>query len=266
MQPKFTIKGEDYFFGDLTIRTYYELKAILTREELDKETEFDIVSALTKCPKDILRKVKFADWALLWEEANLTIQSLGRSTENIRPIILFNGDKYGLPAPDEMTIGEFADLDVLTSSPDYEKRLHEVAAVLYRKVLKQTGNQLTLEPYDTEEVKERKELFLDMPFTAIKSANAFFLQYVNSSLKNTAEYLLKSPEMKLISPEDQENLRSLLQPELGGEYSIPSLEKTLSDFHKLRTSKYVAPSTGLRGKKTKFASKIWPFNRKLNTP
>lgn len=57
MQPKFTIKGEDYFFGDLTIGTYYELKAILTREELDKETEFDIVSALTNAPKTFCAKL-----------------------------------------------------------------------------------------------------------------------------------------------------------------------------------------------------------------
>ena len=155
-----------------------------------------------------------------------------------------------------MTIGEFADLEILFAADDFPNRLHEAAAILYRPILKQSGNNITIEDYDTEKCKERAELFLDLPILAIRSANSFFLRYAHSSLNNIAESLSKMPEMQKISQKDREALQNILLQESGGISSIPFLEKTLSDFQKLRHLDYEVALTGLLGKQTKPKSKI----------
>lgn len=262
MKPSFKINKKEYFFEELTLRKYYELKKILASEH--KEAEFQIVECITKCPVEELKKLKFQDWLLVWVAAESQIKELQGDTTAIRPVVEFNGIKYGLPQIEEMTIGEFADLDIIFASGSPEAKLAEIAAVLYRPVVSQQGETLTLEPYDTEGFKVRAEAFQDFPLTAIRSANSFFLQSVNSSLKNIADSLISSKEMKSLSLHDQDNLKNLLQQGPGGEPSIFWLEKILSDFQKQPSSRYAQLSTGSPGKKPRLLSRIWPFNRKQN--
>jgi hypothetical protein len=155
-----------------------------------------------------------------------------------------------------MTIGEFADLEILFAADDFQNRLHEAAAILYRPIVKQSGEIITIEEYDTEKCRERAELFLDLPISAIRSANSFFLRYAHLSLNNIAASLSQMPETQRMHQKDLEELQSLLQQESGGISSIPFLEKTLSDFQKLRRLDYEVALTGLVGNQTKPKSKI----------
>lgn len=251
MKAHFSIQGKTWTFEEVTLRMYYEIKAHLAQGE-DRKTEFDIVSSMTGCPPEDLKKLKYQDWMLVWSEAQHHLSALGRTTDVIRPIVEFDGVKYGLPAIEDITIGEFADLDLLLSDSSAENKLAEIAAVLYRPIVSQKGETLILESYDSVSYRDRVAKFADFPLTAIKSANAFFLQSANSSLKSTAEYLLKEAQKtNLMSPEDQVLLQSLLQQDPGGDLSTLLQEKILSGLTKLPTSQYVWPSTGLRGRKTK---------------
>ena len=256
----FKIKGVEYEFKDITLKSYYELQNILINPE--KGSEYKIVSLITDCPVEQLLQLKYKDWLMIWEETQIQVTKIKGNTQSINPIIEFKGVKYGLPNIDEMTVGEFADLDIILNSENAERRLEEIAAVVYRPVIKQKGNQLELAPYDTEGFKERRELFLDLPITAIRSANSFFLQYANLSLKSTLESLVNTPEMKMLPEKDQELLQSLVQVDLGGELSIAWLEKILFDFQKLRSYRLDPVLTGLPGKKTKLQRLISSFRNK----
>ena len=260
MKATFKIAKQEYQFQDFTLRRYYELKKILS--EGGKETEFSIVECITDCPKAELKRLKFADWLIIWAEAEHLLTSLQGDTEAIRPIVEFGGIKYGLPAIEDITVGEFADLDIILSGDNAEAKMAEIAAVLYRPIVSQQGNTIVLEEYDTDGFKARVEKFQDMPLSAIKSANSFFLQSADLLLKSTADSLLNLPQTKSISPEDLENLRNLLQPGLGGAPSTYWLGKILSDLKELRSSQYAQHLTGLPGKKMKLKDRIWPFNRK----
>lgn len=253
--PSFTIGKTTYKFQEVTMRIYYRLQEILKTID-DKDAEFKVVECLTGCPVSELKKLTYTNWLIIWEETQFLINSLAGTTEEIRPIYEFNKVKYGFPTPESMTIGEFADLEVLFTADDFQNRLHEAAAILYRPILKQSGNNITIEEYDTEKCKERAELFLDLPILAIRSANSFFLRYAHSSLNNIAESLSKMPEMQKISQKDREALQNILLQESGGISSIPFLEKTLSDFQKLRHLDYEVALTGLVGNQTKSKSKI----------
>ena len=250
MKPSFKIQEQNFTFEDITIRRYYELQTILSAE--DKDKEFKIVGTLTGCPINLLKKLKFQDWLLIWEETLLQIDTLKGNTDAINPIIEFNGVKYGLPAVQDLTVGEFADLEIFFTQKDSQSRMHEAAAILYRPIVKQKGEYVQLEEYDAEKIRERAEEFLDFPVSAIRSANAFFLQSATLLLKNTAGSLTSSEKMSWMSPEDREHLQSLVQLDLGGDFLIPSLEMTLLDLQKQHSSKFAKHSTGLPTEKTKF--------------
>jgi hypothetical protein len=262
MKPNFKIQGKTYFFEDITIRRYYDLQATLAAE--DKDKEFFIVEVLTGCPIELLKKIKFQDWLIIWEEALLKIDALKGNTDVIQPILEFKGVKYGLPKIEELTVGEFADLEVFFSSKDSQSRMHEAAAILYRPIVKQSGEFMILEDYDTVKSAERAQEFLDLPVSAIRSANAFFLQSAHSSLRNTLDYLSKSERMNWISQEDRDRLQSLTRLDLGGDYSIPYLETILLDLQNQRSSKFAKPSTGLPIEKTRLQNAILKFKNKLS--
>jgi hypothetical protein len=264
MKPTFKINKEEYSFKDVTLRTYYELRAILAKEET-KTSEFEIVECLTGCPIKTLKQLTYSDWLMVWEEANVQIGKLSGDADAIRPIIELNGIKFGLPAVQDLTVGEFADLDVILASGKADERLADIAAVLYRPVIKQKGEKIVLEPYDTDGFEERKELFLDMPITCVRSANAFFLQSATSLLRNTADSLLKEKKKTGIPQDVLEGLQSIIQQDLGGDLSISLQEQMLLDLKKHPSSRFAQLSTGLPGKKTKLVNKIWPFRRNKNT-
>lgn len=259
-KTSFIILEKEYFFNDVTLRRYYELQRILSNPE--DGAEYDIVTALTDCPKEILMKLKYSVWLQIWEEAQLELMSLADTkTENVKPIIEFNGVKYALPDVNSLTLGEFVDLDLLLNSPNAETKLNQIAAILYRPLIKSKKNSNEIEEYDAELCQERAELFMDLPIHYIKSANSFFLQYANSSLKNTVDYLLQNPQTKKLDQSDQELLKNLSQQGFGGISSTHSLEKILLNLQKLPNYQSDKHLTGLRGKKTSILSKFWNFKK-----
>ena len=248
MKAKFTIDGTSYEFKDITFRNYKELTQIVNMPE--KGSEYKLVELLTDCPKDVLMKLKFDEWLLVWDEAIFRITNLSGDANAIQPVIEFKGKKYSLPKVEEMTVGEFADLDILAGE-GVENKLPQIAAILYRPIVKESKDGIEIEAYDPKTTEQRSEEFLDLPIASIKSANSFFLRFVESSLKNTVDSLISTEVMKTMPPDVQEVYQSFLQHGLGGDYSIPLLETILSDFLKHRDSLSVQRLTGYRGEKTK---------------
>ena len=259
-RPSFRIGLTKYEFKEISLKTYYKLQDLLMNPE--KDTEYLIVECLTECPMETLRKLKYADWVLVWDEAQLQITQVKGNADSINPIITFNGVKYALPAIEDITVGEFVDLDLILADKNAERKLEDIAAILYRPVIEQKGNVLKIEEYDTDGFKYRKELFMDLPVSAIKSANSFFLQCANSSLRSTLNSLLEMEETKMLSQEDQEKLRKAAQLEIGGNLSTLFLEETFLNLKRLRSSRSEPLSTGLRGKKDSWIKKLWPAKNK----
>jgi len=260
MKPTFKIKNQTYEFKEIDLQSYYKLQDILKEET--KGSEYEIVSVVTGCPVDVLSKVKYGDWITIWGETQRTILAMNGSAFDVLPVIEHKGVKYALPPVDEITVGEFADLDVIATSDNAERKLAEIAAIVYREVLNPKSKSLKIKEYDLEGYKERLEVFQDLPISAIRSANSFFLQCANLSLKSTVDYLLSRPEMKMLDQEGQEALKKLLQPDPTGNYSISLVEKVLSDFTKLRDLRLEKRSTGWLGKKTKQLASILKDKKK----
>lgn len=212
MNPEFSINGKTYQFGEITLRKYLELQNYIGEET--QENKFAIVSVVTSCPVEELRKLSFADWTLVYNECIFHV-TFHTTTENIKPLITFEGVEYSLPEVNDITIGEYIDLDLILQNKT-DQRLHEIAAILYRPVVSKKKGIIEVEPYDSKTAKARAESFMDLPISAIKSANAFFLHSAKSLQKNLLDSLNLPKMIQILHPEDREQLQSFLQQELGG--------------------------------------------------
>lgn len=248
---EFKIGKKEYVVKDVNLMNYKDVLEML--ENPDAETPYEIVEFLSGCPKEDLKELKYSDWYFLWEEVQELLKG-GTSTTSIIPVIEFEGKKYGLPQIEEMSVGEFADLDIIASGPNPEKRLAEVASILYRPVVEESEAYIKLEKYTVEGAKKRERLFQFLPLSAIRSANAFFLQSASRSLVNMLDYLQLQNQTSTF-PQDLEDLEKSLPPDLGG-YSLMSLlEKIPSDLMLLQNSLLGQHSTGLLGEKMNLKNK-----------
>ena len=81
MKAKFRIGKNSYEFKEIDLKSYYRLQEILNAP--GKGAEYEIVEAITDCPVKELKKLKYADWLLVWEEANVHINDLSGTTDSI---------------------------------------------------------------------------------------------------------------------------------------------------------------------------------------
>ncbi len=266
-EAKFKINEKEYKFNEITLRTYYQILDLDRVNLTERQLEYKIVNLLTDCPEKEMRKLKFSDWLIVWEEAKFRIGTIKGNADSIKPVVELNGVKFSLPDISDMSIGEFADLEVINSAPDASRRLNEIAAVLYRPIKKAKGKKIITEEYDSEGFEERKELFMDLPLTAIKSANSFFLQSVQQSIESTLVSLKSMTKSSSMTLEQKENLLNLVTKlqEYGGTSSIDLQTSILLDLSQLQDSKYVRPLIILRGKWTKLKEKGSRLKRKMQS-
>lgn len=103
-----------------------------------------------------------------------------------------NNVEYGfIPNLDEITLGEYTDLDTYISDWD---NMHKAMAVLYRPVNNKLGNSYTIKEYNGSH--ERCELMKTMPLDVVLSSVVFFYNLANELLKYTANYLEKDKQLQ----------------------------------------------------------------------
>jgi len=113
-----------------------------------------------------------------------------------------NGKTFGIiPKLDDMTFGEFVDLDLLMG--DWET-MDKAMAVLYREVKENKKSKYTIEPYNSEKEIDFKNMPLDVALGAL-----FFLKSLKKELTNhTKNYLLNNS--KNLTQHQREVLTSLM--------------------------------------------------------
>ena len=258
MKPTtFQIGKDKYEVRDLTIQDYYDMQLELTLS--DQLTGFKVVSELSGCPVDRLRSLSYDNWLALWItvqnqiNTNITIED-----STFSPTVEVNGVTYGLINMDKITVGEFADLDVILSSANVERRLHEAMAVLYRPVTSSSGKKYKIEDYDSDTFADRAESFRNFSLPKAKVALTYFLLSGNRSLGATLDYLSKTIQEMATTPEMQEKVQPILTKlqEDGLALLSRSQEKTLSRSKKRHISRFGRLLIGLRGKLIKLGKRL----------
>lgn len=97
--------------------------------------------------------------------------------QQLEPIVEYRGVQYGfMPNIEEMTLGEYVDLDEYLSDMDM---LHKTVGVLYRPITQKVAQRYTIEPY------EPNDGYKDFPLGVALGALVFFCDLSRELSKHT---------------------------------------------------------------------------------
>lgn len=178
---------------EITLGQYQEF---LKYKELDEASlQLKMVEIFCNVSDVVVRNMKATDIV----EITSIINTLFDTKHQLINRFTLNNDTYGfIPSLDDMTFGEYVDLDTFISD---DENLHRVANVLFRKVKMSRGERYVIEDYDSE-LSERAK---DFPVDAVLGAIVFFYNLgkelsivMMSSLdkkneQTLAEYLISQP-------------------------------------------------------------------------
>jgi len=113
-----------------------------------------------------------------------------------------NGVEYGfIPKLDDMTFGEFVDLDVLMNDWD---TMDQAMSILYRKIKSKKDGKYIIEKYNSEKTHSFKNMPLDVALSSI-----FFFKNLNKELVNHILLYLEK-EMQQLPVDQRQNLQKIL--------------------------------------------------------
>jgi hypothetical protein len=158
---------------DVTIETYSKL---MTFTNGTKSSEaLATLTELSNIPKELLNQLELKHIVLMLEKLS-HLQSQEDTT--LKNIIEINGVRYGFhPDFDEMTLGEYADIESFIKS-EANKHLPEIMAVLYRPIKEEVDGVYTIEPYNGD-IRLRAKEMKQMSATQVHSALVFFYHFGN---------------------------------------------------------------------------------------
>jgi len=134
-----------------------------------KEAE-ETIAALSNIPKDLIKQLELKDVAVIMGKL---AELQAKQDSSLKKIIEIDGVRYGFhPNLDEMTLGEYADLETMIKN-DIEKNMPEVIAILFRPIVEEQNNIYTIEAYDGN-ITIRAEQMKKMSAEQVQSALVFF--------------------------------------------------------------------------------------------
>ena len=152
------------------------------------------------------------------EEITGDINKLLLQQPNLVTTFKMNGVEYGfIPDLDNMTLGEYIDIDTYTGEYD---NIEIAMNVLYRPIIKKIKNKYIIEDYNPD----NRNKMLDMPMDAVVSSLFFFLNLGVELTEITLNYLNKPKKIH------SEEYRILQENMDGISRFLPYLEETLSEL------------------------------------
>lgn len=172
-------QGNDYELKPLTIETW---NAVQIAGDLQEGYEFivNLISMMTGISQeDVLKaKRKEIDKAFQYVQEYITQKENKFYSE-----FEFDGKKYKFIDLENITFGEFIDLDTFLQKSEVErkKELNLLMALLYRE----TDDNGVIRPYNAIEVKARAESFKNLDMKYVQGALLFFSTFVSILRRNT---------------------------------------------------------------------------------
>ena len=181
--------------SEITLGQYQKFVKLNTEENKDTpfllEKMVEIFCSLNL--QDIL-KIKFTSVQKIANKLNKLFEE---EPEHIKTFSL-NGVNYGfIPNLDDMTLGEYIDLD--SNLSDWEK-IHIAMAVLYRPIKVKKNNKYNIEEYTGPNNAERMK---EMPLNVAMGSMVFFYNLSNELLTTTLNFLVNEMEESMTLEQQQ---------------------------------------------------------------
>ena len=165
-----------------------------------------------------IAKVKFT----YVQEILNDINNLFEKKQDLIPTFTHRGIEYGLiPVLDDMTLGEYVDLD--ENFTDWDT-MHKAITVLYRPVTFKKGDRYQIEEYNG---LDNAETMKQIPLDIVMGCMFFFYNLNEELLKTTLNYLSQEVPKELTT----EQLQTLVKSGGGINQSMDSLKEMLDDLN-----------------------------------
>jgi hypothetical protein len=156
-------------------------------------------------------------------EITASINEMFKVSHKLIPRFKMGGVEFGfIPNLEEMTQGEFVDLDTYIS--DWQE-MHKAMAVLFRPITKKVNDKYQIEEYNGSITYS--DVMKHAPIDVVLGATVFFYHLGNELMSSTLTYLEGNPQIQsLMNKHNSEN---------GGDgiaLSMLSLRETLEDLVK----------------------------------
>ena len=202
--------------NEITLAQYQEFAKLEADLDKTKDTaiQLKIVEIFCKVPEVVVRNMKATDIAEICEIINTMFATEHQLINRFR----LKGIDYGfIPELDDMSFGEYMDLDTFISDND---NLHRAVNVLFRPIEHKRGNRYTIKDYNPD----TSEIAKDFPLDAVLGAIVFFYS------------LGKDLSMVMLNSLDSKNEKALAQHLIsqpsgdGLTHSMQSLKAILQDL------------------------------------
>ena len=158
----------------------------LTHPQTDFVDAIETLSVLTDMPKKIIRSLNLTDVSKILSKV-AEMQKM--SDTNLVRVIEIDGKEYGFhPNLDEITLGEYADIETLIKDGNMTENLPELMAILYRPITEKKNDIYSIEAYDGQ-LEVRREIMKGMKGEQVQSALVFFWILGKQFLLSIPSYL-----------------------------------------------------------------------------
>ena len=149
--------------NEITLGQYQEFAKLdgTIEDTHDTAIQLKIVEIFCKVPEDVVRNMKATDIAEVCE----IINTMFDNNHQLINKFSLGGVDYGfIPELDDMTFGEYMDLDTFIGDND---NLHRAVNVLFRPIEHKRGARYTIKEYNPDTSENAKDFPLDVVLGAI---------------------------------------------------------------------------------------------------
>ena len=205
--------------SEVTLEQYQKFTKLNTEENEDSSfLMHKTVEIFCNLNLQDIAKVKFT----YVQEILNDINNLFEKKQDLIPTFTHRGIEYGLiPVLDDMTLGEYVDLD--ENFTDWDT-MHKAMTVLYRPVTFKKGDRYQIEEYNG---LDNAETMKEIPLDVVMGCMFFFWNLNEELLKTTLNYLSQEIPKELTT----EQLQTLVKSGGGINQSMDSLKEMLDDLN-----------------------------------
>ena len=175
--------------SEITLGQYQKFEKLNTEENQNSSFLLQkMVQIFCNIDLKDVAKIRYSDVQAIVQDLNAVFDT----KPLLKNKVVLNGVKYGfIPNLDDMTLGEYIDLD--TNIVDWQT-MHRAMAVMFRPITFEKRDQYQIGKY--EGVKD-DNVFKDMPLDVSLGAQSFFLSLGQELLNNTMKFLELEQEQNL---------------------------------------------------------------------
>lgn len=214
MKVKITIPTS---LKEITLEQYQKFISISEKNEEGNFLQLKMLEIFCNIPLSVASNMSLKDV----NEITASINAMFAAEYKLQTIFKLGNTNFGfIPNLDEISLGEFSDLDNYFGKIE---KMHNAMAVLYRPITDKSKNKYLIEDYNGSITY--CDVMKFMPMDVVFGAMVFFYNLSNELLISSLDYLEKNPQVKALI--DKHN------SELSGDgihLSMLSLKLTLEDL------------------------------------